>query len=61
MDIASNGMRLHVEKQGSGSPTLVFLHYWGGSSRTWRHVIAGLGAGFGTVAIDQRGWAGLIG
>lgn len=56
MDIASNGIRLHVEKQGSGSPTLFFLHYWGGSSRTWRHVIAGLGAGFDTVAIDQRGW-----
>jgi pimeloyl-ACP methyl ester carboxylesterase len=56
VDIASNGIRLHVEKQGSGSPTLVFLHYWGGSSRTWRHVIAGLGADVDTVAIDQRGW-----
>jgi pimeloyl-ACP methyl ester carboxylesterase len=27
---------LHREIVGEGSPTLVFLHYWGGSARTWR-------------------------
>ncbi len=56
MDIASNGIRLHVVSQGTGTPTLVFLHYWGGSARTWRHVVAELAPDFCTVAIDQRGW-----
>src|SRR5579871_5418254 len=55
MMIPSNEVCLRVEQAGTGSPTLVFLHYWGGSSRTWRHVIRRLGA-FRTVAIDQRGW-----
>ena len=40
MNIASNGIRLYVDEQGRGDMSLVFLHYWGGSSRTWRHVIA---------------------
>lgn len=56
MDIYSNGIRLHVEDRGVGAPALVFLHYWGGSSRTWRHVIDALAPGYRTVAIDQRGW-----
>jgi pimeloyl-ACP methyl ester carboxylesterase len=56
MDIHSNGIRLHVEDRGAGAPALVFLHYWGGSSRTWRHVIAGLESKFRTISVDQRGW-----
>lgn len=56
MYIAANGISLHVDQCGEGDPTLVFLHYWGGSSRTWKHVTAKLGASFTTVAIDQRGW-----
>lgn len=56
MKIASNGIALHVEQRGAGSPALIFLHYWGGSSRTWRHVIDALAPEFRTVAIDQRGW-----
>ena len=35
---------------------MVFLHYWGGSSRTWRHVVRALAPDFRTVAVDQRGW-----
>lgn len=54
--VVANGINLHVEKTGEGSPALVFLHYWGGSSRTWRHVIGRLAPDFLTVAIDQRGW-----
>jgi pimeloyl-ACP methyl ester carboxylesterase len=42
MKIASNGIRIHVEEQGSGDFALVFLHYYGGSSRTWRKAIAAL-------------------
>lgn len=39
---------------GAG-PTLVFLHYWGGSARTWEPVITRL-EGRDTVSIDFRGW-----
>ena len=56
MTVTTNGIRLHIEDEGSGSPTLVFLHYWGGSSRTWRYVTAALVADFRTIAVDQRGW-----
>lgn len=56
MRIASKGIELHVEQRGAGSPALCFLHYWGGSSRTWRYVVDALASDFRTVAIDQRGW-----
>ncbi|GJI89823.1 alpha/beta fold hydrolase [Duganella hordei] len=56
MNIASNGIRIHVEEQGQGELSLVFLHYWGGSSRTWRHVTAALASSYRTVAVDHRGW-----
>jgi pimeloyl-ACP methyl ester carboxylesterase len=41
-------------RSGTG-PTLVLLHYWGGSSRTWEPVITRL-AGRSTLSIDFRGW-----
>lgn len=56
MKIASNGIRINVEEQGHGDLALVFLHYWGGSVRTWRHVTAGLAPSFRTIATDHRGW-----
>jgi pimeloyl-ACP methyl ester carboxylesterase len=56
MKITSNGIALHVEDRGNGAPAVVFLHYWGGSSRTWRHVADLLSVDFRTVAMDQRGW-----
>ena len=56
MMIEANGIELHVEQRGAGGPALVFLHYWGGSSRTWQHVIDALSPDYRTVAIDQRGW-----
>ena len=56
MMITANSIKLHVEQQGAGAPALVFLHYWGGSSRSWRHVIQRLAPDFRTVTIDQRGW-----
>jgi pimeloyl-ACP methyl ester carboxylesterase len=36
-------------------PTLVFLHYWGGSARTWDSVVERL-PGRDTLAVDFRGW-----
>lgn len=46
----------NVEEHGSGEPALVFLHYWGGSSRTWNAVTSQLSTHFRCVAFDQRGW-----
>jgi pimeloyl-ACP methyl ester carboxylesterase len=51
-----NGIQLNVRDQGQGEPALVFLHYWGGSARTWDLVIARLKPDFRCVAYDQRGW-----
>jgi pimeloyl-ACP methyl ester carboxylesterase len=51
-----HGLSIHVEQQGSGEPTVVFLHYWGGTSRTWSRVAAELQGKFATVAYDARGW-----
>lgn len=55
MKISANGIQLHVRDQGEGQPAIVFLHYWGGSSRTWDAVIAAL-PGHRCVAPDLRGW-----
>lgn len=41
-------------RPGAG-PTLVFLHYWGGSARTWAPVIERCEAR-STLAIEARGW-----
>lgn len=56
MNTISNTVKLHVEDLGINAPALVFLHYWGGSSRTWRHVVQRLKPAFRTIAVDQRGW-----
>jgi uncharacterized protein (TIGR02246 family) len=56
MDIESNGVRIHVREAGDGDLALVFLHYWGGSSRTWGRVIDALPDGYRRVAYDHRGW-----
>lgn len=56
MDIQSNGVRIHVSQQGDGDRALVFLHYYGGSSRTWRFVMDALSPSIRNVATDHRGW-----
>lgn len=55
-NIDTGAASLHVTACGSGSPALVFLHYWGGSSRTWQPVIDRLATMSRCIAIDQRGW-----
>ncbi|WP_327141712.1 alpha/beta fold hydrolase [Nocardia sp. NBC_01327] len=37
-------------------PTLIFLHYWGGSHRTWSPLIDELNWAGPVVTYDQRGW-----
>jgi uncharacterized protein (TIGR02246 family) len=56
MHIRTNGLTLHVSEQGEGNLALVFLHYWGGSSRTWDGVVGELSNDYRTLAIDHRGW-----
>jgi pimeloyl-ACP methyl ester carboxylesterase len=58
--ILTNGAALQVTETGDGAPALLFLHYWGGSSRTWREVIARFGGWPRSIALDQRGWGGSI-
>jgi pimeloyl-ACP methyl ester carboxylesterase len=51
-----NGVELNVLDTGDGSPTLIFLHYWGGSIRSWEPVIRDLSKDQRCIAIDFRGW-----
>ncbi len=56
MKVSSRKVHIHVEERGNGSPSLIFLHYWGGSSRTWNYVIDALPGVYRTLAMDLRGW-----
>jgi uncharacterized protein (TIGR02246 family) len=56
MMISANGIALHAEESGTGDLALVFLHYWGGTARSWRAVIAALPADLRAIALDARGW-----
>lgn len=54
--IDAGAASIHVTQAGSGAPALVFLHYWGGSGRTWGPVIQRLAGTARCVAPDHRGW-----
>lgn len=56
MKIQTNGVQIHVRDAGKGNTAIVFLHYYGGSSSTWRYVTEALSSQFRTVATDHRGW-----
>jgi pimeloyl-ACP methyl ester carboxylesterase len=56
MRIKAGELTLNVADTGAGEPTLIFLHYWGGSAQTWRAVTSRLSGHFRCVAYDQRGW-----
>jgi pimeloyl-ACP methyl ester carboxylesterase len=49
-------VEIYAEDTGQGSPALVFLHYWGGSRRTWSGVVEQLSDRFRCIAVDLRGW-----
>lgn len=54
--IAVNGVSLHVEEYGSGTP-VVLLHGWPDSAYLWRHQVPVLaGNGFQVIAPDLRGF-----
>jgi pimeloyl-ACP methyl ester carboxylesterase len=52
--ISRTGLPVYDYRPGEG-PALVFLHYWGGSARTWQPVIDRL-PGRAVVSIEARGW-----
>lgn len=56
MQIQVGEVALEVEVKGKGEPALVFLHYWGGTHRTWNAVVARLESSFQLVTYDMRGW-----
>lgn len=58
--IETAGAKLTVEDTGAGERTLIFLHYWGGSARTWDSVMACLPASVRSIALNQRGWGGSV-
>ena len=51
-----SGPTLFVHERHGDHPTLVFLHYYGGSSRTWAPIIEALPRDMGVIAPDLRGW-----
>ena len=52
---------LHVTITGTTSPTLIFLHFWGGSSRTFSQLTSHLSHHFRCIAVDLPGWGSSIG
>jgi 3-oxoadipate enol-lactonase len=47
---------LEIQQRGAGDIALVFLHYWGGTHRTWNKVAAELETSHRIVTYDMRGW-----
>ncbi len=60
--IKTDGGTLQVDDSGvrGSDVALLFLHYWGGSSLTWRKVIALLDDKVRCIAVNQRGWGGSV-
>jgi pimeloyl-ACP methyl ester carboxylesterase len=58
--IHTQGAAIRISESGSGEPACVFLHYWGGSGRTWDDVIERIDGRARCVAVDQRGWGDSI-
>jgi pimeloyl-ACP methyl ester carboxylesterase len=54
--VSVQGGRLPVWIEAGEPTALVFLHYWGGSHRTFDSVIARLSGGRTVVSYDHRGW-----
>ena len=62
MTVETTAATLQIDDSGppQSDRALLFLHYWGGSSATWRKVVALLGSQTRCVAVNQRGWGGSL-
>jgi pimeloyl-ACP methyl ester carboxylesterase len=59
--IETYGAKVRVlDSAGGAEPVLIFLHYWGGSARTWSEVFNRLSARHRCIALDQRGWGASV-
>jgi pimeloyl-ACP methyl ester carboxylesterase len=58
--IQAHSAAIRITESGSGDSACVFLHYWGGSGRTWDDVIDRIDGRARCVAFDQRGWGDSI-
>jgi pimeloyl-ACP methyl ester carboxylesterase len=56
MRIQANGASFFVEQSGAGNTTLVFLHFFGGSSQSWCEVMSLLPSTCRCIAPDLRGF-----
>lgn len=58
MKVELNNCVYNIEQiyGASEAPTLIFLHYFGGSARTWQLVIEQLNGAAQCVAVDMRGF-----
>ena len=54
--VAVRGGQLPVRARAGNRPAVVFLHYWGGSHRTFAPVIARLPSATAVLSYDNRGW-----
>ncbi|MFH5186327.1 alpha/beta fold hydrolase [Paenibacillus sp. TAB 01] len=51
-----NGVELYVEQQGQGDIALLFLHFYGGSTRTRGGIVGDLKENYRCITYDHRGW-----
>jgi pimeloyl-ACP methyl ester carboxylesterase len=56
--LRANELDFNIRDIGSKEPALVFIHYWGGTGRTWDLVARPLSERHRCVAPDLRGWGG---
>ncbi|MEY9905144.1 pimeloyl-ACP methyl ester carboxylesterase [Catenulispora sp. MAP12-49] len=54
--IVGGTTRAYIEDGSQDQPTLIMLHYWGGSRRTWGPVVDRLRGQCPIVTFDHRGW-----
>ncbi|KAF4981046.1 hypothetical protein FZEAL_3098 [Fusarium zealandicum] len=47
--------------KSQSAPTVIFLHFWGGSSSTWSQVNDMIGETIPTIRVDFRGWGSSTG
>ena len=56
--LRANGLEFNLREIGVKEPTLAFIHYVGGTGRTWDLVAEQLSERHRCVAPDLRGWGG---
>jgi pimeloyl-ACP methyl ester carboxylesterase len=57
-NLRANGLDFNIRDIGIKEPALIFIHYWGGTGRTWDLVAKPLSDRHRCVAPDLRGWGG---